>query len=726
MLFMAYLKDISDNVDPYSHENLARIKENISNSYLYFKKNYDRFRTYRTYVFKESVSDAQRALLRKLVRPTIEFNILEAYISRLLGEFAKHEPSIEVSPAEGVPVEEGVITTVEQHFRHILHKANKESFSYETYKDTLSGGFSVAKVWTDYATPMSFNQDINVSKAFDPTLCGFDPMARDSHKGDGSYCFEIFPMSDSDFHRTFPKVKLTDFTYAESIKGFQWSYKDLKDNRIILVADYYEKKKKKTKIVKLSDGLVMTAKTYKKMQEYWEEQQFIEQIPDVVSSRSTILETVCRYRMVENSILEYIETDYSYLPLVFFDGNSIVLTEGKMNASYQMTRPYIYHARGVQELKNYAGQSLANYLQSLIQSKFIIKKEAIPQEQDYKDAIKNIQRASHIVVNAYSENNPDKQIPDPIREIINAPAPPEVMAAFQITDPTTQTILGSFASNLGKNDNDLSGKAVIESASVGNSAAMPYVVGYLAGLTQVANICADLMPKYLMGPRQIPVVMKDGNKSYQEVNKNGKPKLDYEQNALRVNVEAGVNFQVQKNQAVEQIIALMRASEELGQFFNSEKGMKILARNLTIYGADNLEEAIDEFMVEQKKQKEQAMQMQQQAMQQDPRMMKAQADMKKIAIEEQELQLKAKEQEFNEQIQIAKMAIDKELADAKILEAKARISQDQIDSAIAIERAQTSLETHALDSATKIAEIHGRDRDRKIKEHESFGGNDSQ
>lgn len=170
----------------------------------------------------------------------------------------------------------------------------------------------------------------------------------------------------------------------------------------------------------------------------------------------------------------------------------------------------------------------------------------------------------------------------------------------------------------------------------------------------------------------------------------------------------------------------MRASEELGQFFNSEKGMKILARNLTIYGADNLEEAIDEFMVEQKKQKEQAMQMQQQAMQQDPRMMKAQADMKKIAIEEQELQLKAKEQEFNEQIQIAKMAIDKELADAKILEAKARISQDQIDSAIAIERAQTSLETHALDSATKIAEIHGRDRDRKIKEHESFGGNDSQ
>src|SRR5690606_20910453 len=106
--------------------------------------------------------------------------------------------------------------------------------------------------------------------------------------------------------------------------------------------------------------------------------------------------------------------------------------------------------------------------------------------------LNDIQRANTVVVNAYSENNPDKPIPEPIREVVNVPAPPEVMGAFQVTDPTTQTILGSFASNLGKNDNDLSGKAVIESASVGNAAAMPYIVGYLQALTQIGNIIVDL------------------------------------------------------------------------------------------------------------------------------------------------------------------------------------------------------------------------------------------
>src|SRR5262245_12272340 len=85
-----------------SRENLCRLKENVASSYLYFQDNYERFRNFRNYVFKDSISDQQKSLLRKLSRPVMEFNILEAYISRLLGEFSKHEPSIDVSPSEGV------------------------------------------------------------------------------------------------------------------------------------------------------------------------------------------------------------------------------------------------------------------------------------------------------------------------------------------------------------------------------------------------------------------------------------------------------------------------------------------------------------------------------------------------------------------------------------------------------------------------------------------------
>ena len=586
-------------INKTANEQLDRIKKAVSTSYMYFQDNYKRYHEYRRYIFKESINAAQKTVLQQLSRPVVEFNILEAYISRLLGEFASHEPSIEVSPAEGVPVSQDVIDFVEGHIRQIIHQANKDSFSYEVYKDLLSGGFSVAKVRTDYASPMSFDQQIFLERVFDPTLCGFDPMARSSHKGDGQYSFEIYPMTEEDFRREYPNVEIKKIGYMRDVEGFNWSYKDSMNNKIVLVVDYFEKKKRKVKIVKLADGRTLTVKDYEKMQAYWEEQQFIEQLPVVVGKpRFTELETICCYRLIEDQLLNYSETDYPYLPHVFFDGHSINLTQGAndSNCTYQMTRPYVYHARGIQDMTNFGGQTLCNSMENLIQHKFIVMKEAIPQEQDYLEALNDIQRANTIVVNAYSENNPEQPIPTPIREVQNVPLPPEVMQSFQFTGGMTQTILGSYASNLGKNDNDLSGKAVIESSSVGNSAAMPYVVGYLAGLTQAANIMVDLFPKYLLGKRTMAVIGSDGKKEYTKINHDGGPKIDYAERAIKVNIDAGVNFQVEQSRAVEQIIALTRANEQLGKFFTSEKGIKILCRNLRIKGADNLEEAVDEFM----------------------------------------------------------------------------------------------------------------------------------
>jgi hypothetical protein len=429
---------------------------------------------------------------------------------------------------------------------------------------------------------------------------------------------------------------------------------------------------------------------------------FIEQLPIVMGKpRWTELETVCRYRLIENQVLEYEETDYTFLPYVFVDGNSINLTQGTSNTTYQMTRPYVYHAKGIQDLKNFAGISLANYLENQIQSKFIVMKEAIPQEDDYIEALTDIQKANTIVVNAFYENDPNKAIPQPIREVVNQGAPPEIMGAFQVTDPTTQTILGSYASNLGRDDTRLSGKAVIETASQGNSAAMPYIVGYLQGLTQIGNIIVDLMPKYLVGKRTIPLIDSNGEQSYQEINMEGKPVLDYKDRAVKVNIDAGVNFQIQKNKALEQIVALMQASPQFGQFMNSPQGLKILVSNLTIYGADRLQESIDPYLQEQAQQQQQAMQMQQEAMSQNPQMIRAQAEMIKAQSDVQQNQIE-------NQFELARLATEKELADAKILEAEAKISQAQIDSAVRLEESQTSLEVHALESAAKLAEVQQR------------------
>jgi hypothetical protein len=291
------------------------------------------------------------------------------------------------------------------------------------------------------------------------------------------------------------------------------------------------------------------------------------------------------------------------------------------------------------------------------------------------------------------------------------------MGSFQNMGQMSQMILGSYASNMGKVDNDLSGKAIIESATNNNAAAMPYVTGYLQAWSHLGCVVADLMPKYFKGKRKIPVVSMAGERDYKDVGGKEDPRLDYQQNSLNVCIEAGVNFSIQKNQALAQITSLMQASEQFNQFINSPKGLPVLISNLTCYGADQLQAAIPQFLQEQQQQQQQAMQMQQQQMQQDPRMIKAQADVQKVQMQGQELQMKEQQNQMENQFKIAELSIEKEIADAKVLEAEAKVSQAQVDSAVRLEESQTSLEVHSLEAATKMAEIQSRHHDMAMNEH---------
>ncbi len=90
-------------------------------------------------------------------------------------------------------------------------------------------------------------------------------------------------------------------------------------------------------------------------------------------------------------------------------------------------------------------------------------------------------------------------------------------------------------------------------------------------------------------------------------------------------------------------------------------------------------------------------------------MLKAQADIQKVKLQEQQMQLDQAQHEVENQLAIAKLANEKILNDSKIMEAEAKVSQAQIDSSVRLEEAQTSLERHALDSAAKMAEIKSRE-----------------
>jgi hypothetical protein len=693
-------------------DELPRIKRNIENSYSWFKENYDRFNAFRKYIFKEQLDENYLNVLRTLNKPQLEFNILEAYISRLKGEFSKQEPSTVVSADHGAPVDARTIKAVEDHFRFILEEAKKSNTIYQNYDDTLSGGFSVLKVWTDYIHEMSFDQCIKLSRVYHPALCGFDPLAKDPHKGDGRFCFEIFPREEMEFKHDNPNITLDNVKFTRStdnytgiggVGGFQWSYQNQKE-KILLLVDYYEKKKKRVKIVKTADspilgkGRVMTMDGYKKMVDAWDN---IVPAPAIVGQpRWSTITTICRYKLIEDQIVSYEETDYSKLPLIFVDGNSEVMQDATSGKISQITRPYIFHAKGMQDLKNYAGNAQASELENIIQHKFMIAEEAIPEADDYRNAYKDIQNASLLVYKAYSDKEQMKPLPPP-QVVARQMIPPQISETFMMAEKTIQNQLGSYDAALGINDNQLSGVAIVEAATQSNAAAMPYIVNVMTALSRAFEIILDLIPKYYVTPRTIPIFTRDGKRAYQIINDQQNPEsvnMKYDDNVLTVRVEAGLNFAIQKHRALQQIIGLSSSMPIFGQFMNTA-GLQVLLNNLEIKDIDILKDLAAKYQQELEQQKQIAQQQQQQAMQNDPRVMKEHNARIK-------LQLEDKIESDKVAVQSGELAISEQKLEIERLKILAQIEESKRAAIVNIDKHMAEKERAMVDLAIKKLQTH--------------------
>lgn len=654
---------------------LPALKKLVRNSQNHFRDNYRRFNDFRKFVYEKSITQSEEDVNNELGRPNIETNVLTAYQSRLCGEFSKQEPSFEVSKTEGAQIPDSVPVIVEGHLRHIMEEAKNANTQYEAYRDSLSGGFCPLKVFTEYANEKSFEQVLKVRKTKYPTMTGYDPLATEPHKCDGNYQFEMYPKTKEEFLATYDvDISKIKFPASSAIEGFSYSYND-GENDVLLICDLYKKKKKKTKIYYLSNNKTYTEKEYEDFIKEWELQGNMEPAPIVVRERQTDIVTICRYTFIETMVLDYVVTDFKYLPLPLIDGDSINLYDDSRGSLRQMTRPYCYNAKGAQQLKNLGVQCLAHYLEMMAQHKYIIKKEAIPQEKSYLEALTRPQRASTIVVNAFKDNNPNHAIPEPILPVTPQAAPPEISNTISMADQIIQNELGSYDAALGINDNQLSGIAIVEAATQSNSAAMPYVVNYIQALNQVALILVDLMPKYYKFPTTIPIIDREGRRSAIRINDNDDPNsvdFNYDSNLLQVKVTAGVNFAIQKSRALSQIIAMSKASPGFADFMQ-KKGLKVLLDNFEIRGSDILKTLADEYEQEQKQAAQQQMKMQQAMMQNNPNMVNAhtkQFDAQaNAAFRAKELQFK--EQELNMKIQTAQAERDASLARAEAEEVRA-------------------------------------------------------
>ncbi|HEX4044217.1 MAG TPA: hypothetical protein VHZ76_00945 [Gammaproteobacteria bacterium] len=649
----------------------------------WFQANIERWHTYRKFVFKTTLNQEMREDLATIQKPAFEFNTIESYISRLRGEFSKQEPSFTVSqsPDSGY-VDPQAAEILEGHLLHEMYQTRKAGTEYNVYSDQLSGGYGVLQVSPDYESPYTFNQRIVIERKFDPTLCGFDPTAQEVTKCDGEFCFEMVPLTEDSYKERYPNGAVPSGNMT-TIGDYQWAYQ-LADTKIILVCIFYHKVTSSKNLVYLANNVSMLESDYNKAKKEWAMSR-IEQEPKIISRRKTKITTICRYEFTNTQILTYNDTNWTYLPLIFTDGNSQHIREdGESSDMKQMTRPYHYHAMDTQKLKNIAGQTLANELEGMVQQKWIAPLEGIPEQ--YTDAYTNIQKPSNLIYNAFQE---DGLTPIPPPQPVQRPGmPPEVLATFMQSDQVMQNILGSFNTQLGVNDNDISGAAIIEAMTQSNSTGMPYIVNFMLAWNQVAKIYIDLFPKVYTTPRTIPILDKMRNTTHVPINGFGggkTPQMNYSPHSLNVEVEAGMNFEVQKNRAVMQMGMLSQQFQSFAQLINTT-GLPILIDNLEFRGSDQLKQLAQEMLQKQQQQEASGQQqpnpltlkMQDLAMRNQQHQGQMQMDAARLKQESIKNTMDFVGAQQDRQVDLAKIAVEKEKAvDGSIHKHLDRVQGDQ-------------------------------------------------
>lgn len=683
------------------------IKTNIQNSHEAFKENCDNYFKWQRQIFKTMMDDKERSILTDLNKPLLEANIIESFMSRQVGEFVMHQPSILVEPDKS-QIDPSAMQTAESpelcqliddHLRYKFQSQDENGLQVNAFTNLMSGGFSGFEIGTRYEHEMSLDHELYFIDFKKPTMYGFDPLADLSTKSDGQYCFKMHIKTKEDFQSEFSKVNIKDITFTRSPKmgEYSWSFQNQKGEKCLMVCEYYHKKKKRTKIVKITGNYVVTQKQYDEtFGQKWEDAKHPFAPPAILDERWTEIETICRYMCIENQCIEYKETDFPGLPFIFMDGNSKMLREVEGAAIKQFTRPYLYQALGPQKMKNFSLQCAGAEMLNMVQHKYIMSIESVPEKQEYLEILKRPQYAGIILYNKYASDDPNRPLDPPI-PVMRTPFPPEILQTFQMLDGAIQQALGSYDAALGINNNQLSGDAIVAGATQSNPAAMPYMVGYLQAYERLINMYVMMMPLYWKNAKQIPTLTKEGEKGYQKINQDGGLKLQYPKNAFKVKVSPGVNYEIQKNVTLKMIDAMMKSSQIFNEFINT-MCLEDLLDNMSLRNITQMKEKAKKFTKELEQRKEEAKK------QPNPIQMKAQADQARVQMEMQKAQLAAQDAKEDNQIKIAELQVKAQQIEQEKMKLLAEMDATHDDRAMKKEE----MATERLAKATELAIAHAK------------------
>lgn len=687
-------------------EELNDLKDKVLSWAKYFEENIKRFNDHKSKVFIDCMDKTDETALQSMDKPTLRFNVIEAYVSRLAGEFASLDPQASImSSSDDVSAEQ--IDSIKNIARGIFFNSQADMIKNKIYRNQLAGGFDAFKLMTDYENDDSWNQCIKIGKVYDPTLIGFDIYAQDSHKGDGDFCFEIIPLTVDKFKQEFPDVNIKDIKFnSPSNYGFAWNKIDNYGQKIIYVIDMYVKKVKKIRKYLLANKQTVTPSQYKKMAlDMSLSPDPSDILPAIIQSDKREVTTIVRKRFIETKILKKEKTNFTILPIIFVDGNSETIQQK------QTTRSYVYNVLDAQRVKNITMNNFCDEITSYRRSTIIAPLRSLPiDDPALMIPFTNPQKSYASYTYKDVDDKDGSQIAPPTI-LPRSAIPPELLQGYSLMDDSIQGMLGSYDSQLQlQNSGDLSGKAIINAATQSNSAAKPFMINYIASVNQLYKGIVSMIPLIYVHERNIPVMDGRGNKRMQAINDDSDDAVNtaYNPNLLNVYVEEGPSFQLQQQDALDTLNTVSQSNQNIASILATPQGTAVILDNINVNGIDTLKEINQKAVDAQEEQAEQQAKEPPQPTQPappDPAIVKlnlqSQQQQQQMQMQQQKMAADQTQQQWQNQMDQIKMSHDLTAQYLQLQAAHQRAAAEVISAQDEAAKSQAELRLKGVDTAFK-------------------------
>ena len=523
----------------------------------YWRFNREQYYEFMDFVMGDMWKEDESKVFTRYDKIPLTANKLAPLASWMVGEQQRNTPMLQVVPDENTPQE--TVEVREALVKNIAFNPASELAYQTAFQSSIVGGFGAFGVTTLYKDYMSLDLEIENYEIRDPCKCYWDISAKNPSKTDSARSGVRTRMSRKAFRgeygekieRSIPSSSYTDDTTLMSFN----------DDDSITVIDDYELKYKRFRIYKLSNGETVTQKQLDAL-DRWDveggEEVLLmnEEIVEIVDERETFDYRVVYSKCAGDFILEQEDFPSKQGTVIFVDQNSYWDKSGK-----QICRPFFKDARDSQRFLNYLTTQIAYLIKISRYDQFIASKNNI-KSADTQAAWRD---PFTVQGTLFYDESPSGNKPERL-------SPPELSQSLSIQYERAiqdiQTSTGIYATQLGEQGNETSGRAVDKrTRQSSHNTNVPYN-SLKRAITCNGEIINEMIPIVYDTERKMMLKMADQMVKpvvlNQEVDEYGSGKRnDMTQGRYKIRLLPGPSHEGQKEQAMESFQMVLQANPGL-------------------------------------------------------------------------------------------------------------------------------------------------------------------